>query len=313
MRRRRFNFPWAERAPEPGPITLDSRRLYILPTRTGLAYAALMFGLLLASINYGISLGYLFTFLLGGMGMVGLFHTQRNLLRLTLRPLAPAPVFAGETASFRLVLENPSRRLRAGFILASDEATSEPADLPPGDSIELVLHLPQPQRGLHRPCRLSLASTWPLGLFRCWTVFAFNWNVVVYPKPASTPIPFPADSGEGGASVPRRAGDEEFAGLREYRPGDPIRRMAWKSVARGLAPTVKQFNGTGGHELWLDWATCPEPDVEGRLSRLTRWALDAEREKRSWGLRLPGFKLPPGQGDNHLRQALDALARHGLA
>lgn len=312
-RRRPIRFPWRQPETETGPITLTTRRLYILPTRIGLAFALLMLGLLLASVNYGISLGYLFTFLLGGVGVAGLFHSQRNLLGITLRPLAASPVFAGETAQFRLQLENPDRRLRGAFVLVHPEALSEPIDLAPGESAELHLNLVQPVRGLQRPGRLTLASTWPLGLFRCWTVFALDWGVLVYPRPAANTLPLPAASGAGRQSAWRQPGDDEFAMLREYRPGDSPRRIAWKSIARGLPPLTKQFAGAGGDELWLDWADCPEADPEARLSRLTRWALDAEQAGHVWGLALPGRRHPLGRGGRHLEQALTALARHDPA
>ena len=44
MARRHFNFPWRQPETEPGPITLTSRRLYILPTRLGLVFGLLLFG-----------------------------------------------------------------------------------------------------------------------------------------------------------------------------------------------------------------------------------------------------------------------------
>lgn len=311
MAKRRFNVPWRQPETEAGPITLDSRRLYILPTRIGLVFGVLMFGLLMTSANYGISLGYLFTFLLAGIGLAGLFHSQRNLLGLSLRPLAAAPVYAGESARFRLRLDRPGARARGGFILNHPEAMSQQVDLIGSGSAELVLDLAQPRRGYHRPGRLSLASTWPLGLFRCWTVFALDWGVLVYPKPAADALPFPATSGQGQALSWRRPGEDEFSALREYRPGDSPRHVAWKSVARGQPPLTKQFTGSGGSECWLNWEDCPETDTEGRLSRLTRWALDAERAGLVWGLLLPGFRLPPGRGERHLHQALEALARHG--
>ncbi|MDD4881774.1 MAG: DUF58 domain-containing protein [Gallionellaceae bacterium] len=311
MAKRRFNVPWRQPETEAGPITLDSRRLYILPTRIGLVFALLVFGLLVTSANYGISLGYLFTFLLGGIGVAGLFHSQRNLLGLTLRPLAAVPVYAGEAARFRLRIEKPGARPRGGLVLNHAEASSPQLDLISAGSGELVLELAQARRGFHKPGRLILASTWPLGLFRCWSVFALDWGVLVYPRPAAQPLPFPAATGEGRALSWRRPGEDEFSALREYRPGDSPRHIAWKSVARGQAPLTKQFTGSGGSESWLDWADCPETDTEGRLSRLTRWALDGERAGLVWGLTLPGFRLPPGRGERHLQQALAALARHG--
>ena len=44
----------------------------------------------------------------------------------------------------------------------------------------------------------------------------------------------------------RSSADGELAGLRDYVPGDPIQRVAWKSVARGAGWYTKEFDGTGG-------------------------------------------------------------------
>ena len=80
-----------------------------------------------------------------------------------------------------------------------------------------------------------------------------------------------------------------------------------------LPPASVQASTTRLREVWLRWRDCPEPDAEGRLSRLTRWALDAERGGYVWGLELPGRRLPSGHGEAHLHEALAALARHGQA
>lgn len=304
----RLRLPWRPPEVEAGPITLTSRRLYILPTRIGLVYGVLILGLLLASVNYGVSLGYLFTFLLAGLGVVGMFHTERCLHGLVLRPLAVDPVYAGERARFRIKLA--SDRPRAGLTLEHAGQASTPLDLARDAAGILSLDLAQPVRGWHRPDRLTLASTWPLGLFRCWTVFKPDWGVLVYPRPAIDAMPFPEPAGHGRTLARHPAGEDEFSVLREYRPGDSPRRIAWKSVARGLAPQTKQFAGAGGDEIVLRWPDCPEADTEARLSRLTRWALDAERSGCVWGLGLPGYRLAPGRGEHHLHEALAALARH---
>jgi uncharacterized protein (DUF58 family) len=301
--------PWHRPRREPGPITLTARRLYILPTRQGLLFAALLVALLWGSANYSLSLGYLFTFLLAGVGTVSMLHTQRNLAGIVLSAEAVHPVYAGEAAGFRLQADGRGRA-RFGLELSTAGAAAT-ADLAAGNE-HLHLSLPQPRRGWHRPDRMRLASTYPLGLFRCWTVFDLDWGALVYPSPARETLPLPptAGPGEGGG---QRRGEESFDGLRGYQPGDSPRRIAWKQVARGQGLLTKQFAGETGGVLWLDWNLAPERDTEARLSRLTRWALDAEAQGQAWGLALPARRIPPGRGEAHLRQCLEALARHGHA
>jgi uncharacterized protein (DUF58 family) len=112
-----------------------------------------------------------------------------------------------------------------------------------------------------------------------------------------------------------RATEAELAGLRDYRAGDPLNRIAWKAVARGAGWYTKHFDGSGGGgAVELDWARLPPGlDGEARLSRLCAWILAAEREARAFSLALPGVELASGSGAGHRRRALVALALHPRA
>ena len=83
-------------------------------------------------------------------------------------------------------------------------------------------------------------------------------------------------------------GDEDFAGLRPYRRGDPPRHIHWKTYAREQGLHVKLFTGTGVTTQYFDFDLLPAGmDVEDRLSQLCRWILDADIEAHNYGLRLP--------------------------
>lgn len=305
------HLPWRAPRRECGEIRLNSRRLYILPTRDGLLFGLLLAALLIGAMNYSLSLAYLFTFLLAGIGIAGLIHTHRNLNGLTLRAGQVAPVFAGQAAHFVLHLDNPSTLGRYRVTIEHADAPPAQADVPAHGSADLILALPQPRRGLHRPGRFALSTTYPLGLFRCWTVLELDWGVLVYPRPAADSLPLPSGDAADQAGQANRPGDEEFDGLREYRPGDSMKRIAWKTLARELPPATKQFATPVSRGLWLDWAHVPDSGVEARLSRLARWLLDAEAAGLSYGLRLPARAFGPARGDAHLHACLEALARFG--
>ena len=307
------SLPWRRHTVESGPVVLGARRLYILPTRAGLVFALLLLGLLVGAINYGLSLAYLFTFWFAATAVVAMLHTQRNLSGLVVLAETTPAVFAGETARFRLRASNAGTLARRGIQLEHLAGQGTPADIPVAGSAFLELPLPQGARGWHRPGRFAIASTWPLGLFRCWSVLELDWGVLVYPRPADTALPLPESDAqdEADGTSARREG-QEFAGLRVYQPGDPPRRIAWKAAARGGEHLLsKTYAGSQDRRLWLTWRQAPEADGEARLSRLTRWVLDAHAGGMLYGLKLPGRTLPPNMGEAHLRQCLEALARHG--
>ena len=87
------NWIWGFKPPERGTIILVHRRVYILPARLGILFAATLVILLVGSINYALALGFALTFMLGGLGLAGMVHTARNLARIGVSTGRAAPVF----------------------------------------------------------------------------------------------------------------------------------------------------------------------------------------------------------------------------
>ena len=73
-----------------------------MPNRYGLLFIAVLSGMLVGSVNYNNNLGFLLTFLLGSMMFVSLFQTHRNLAGLEILFVDVEPVFAGQTACYRI-------------------------------------------------------------------------------------------------------------------------------------------------------------------------------------------------------------------
>jgi uncharacterized protein (DUF58 family) len=309
------------RAPEPGAIVLGHRRVYIVPSRLGFFFAAVVVILLVGSINYALSLGFALTFLLAGAGIAGMVQTVRNLARLTLRAARAEPVFAGEAARFRLVLGNAGDYDRPEILVAHRDSGAQcRIDVGAASSAEAVLAVPAQRRGWLPLGRVMLETRFPLGLFRAWSNVAPEARCLVYPRPEPGALPPPAPSASAGGARAQAQGSDDFSGLRAYQVTDSPRHVAWKSAARSdaaLAPgegmLTKQFAGEAAARLWLDYGALPAAlGVEARLSRLAGWVLAAERGNALYGLRLPGLELAPGRGDAHRAACLEALALFGV-
>ena len=158
--------------------------------------------------------------------------------------------------------------------------------------------------------RVTLSSDFPLGLWRGWAYVHFPLAGVVYAAPEAGAPPLPAGLSGHDSQVQSRGEDADLAGLREYTPGDPLQRVAWKAVARGAGWYTKQFEGGGGGgPALLAWRSLPRTqDTEAKVARLTAWVLASERSARPFALTAPGIALPAGQGREHRRAALTALA-----
>ncbi len=300
------------RGPEASPVVLVQRRVFILPTRTGLAYAGLLFLMLIGAINYGLSLGFALVFLLVGLGLVAMLHTFRNLLGLEISAGRAEPVFAGDRARFVLHLRNRRRGGRLALCLGLDGEAASCTDLAAEAVADIGLGLAARRRGWLRPGRIRVETRYPLGLVRAWSLVEPNMRCLVYPRPEAVAPPLPPAGSDAFGEARGSQDEEDFAGLRDYRPGDSPSRMAWKAAARGQSPLTKLFDGVGGGPLWLDWNSLPGGmETEARLSRLTRWLLDAQTRGLACGLRLPGREIPLGRDARHFESCLEALALHG--
>ena len=300
---------WIFRAtvPEAPPVTLVQRRIFILPTKQGYLFGFTVLLLLLASINYSLSLGFTLTFLLGSMAGVAMLHTWRNLAHLRLRPGRCEPVFVGEIAHFNVSVETPSQ---TRFSIAVRRRGDEPvyADIVAAETASIAMAVPAMRRGVLTCGRLEIFTRYPVGFFHAWSYVDFGLTLLVYPRPdprAGTPPSLSRSASEEGIPI---AGDEEFNMLRAYRPGDTPKQIAWKALAREQGLLTKEFNATASSELVLDFDDTRAPDLETRLSILCQWVLQAEQFGQSYGLRLPGREIPSGRGEAHRARCLEALA-----
>ena len=294
-----------------GCVTLNRRCIYILPTRRGLFFALLLALLLLGSINYALSLGFVLTFLLAGLGHVALLHTYRNLSGVQINVGAVAPVFVGEAAQFYVSLEAPGPRSAIGLSFKKQAPTWVDLLAPGAQSI--ALPLTATQRGWLLSGRMTIFTNFPLGLFRAWSYIDFGARCLVYPRPLPSPLSARGEYAEQGATRnSAQDGADDFSCLRAYRLGDAPRHVAWKASTKSTGLLTKQFVNPNAVALWLDWWSLSAADVETRLSRLSAMLLEAERTQQAYGLRIPGKEYAPALDAAHRARCLRALALFGL-
>ncbi len=289
---------------------LKYRRIYILPCKNGLSFGIILSIMLLGSMNYNLSLGYMLCFLLGGMSFASILHTFRNMLSIKISVGRTRPCYAGSKAGYTLILESTQQRAHESIFITTEDGESEVVNIPQNGKVEVPITRLSTRRGMMPLGTISLFSVYPLGLFKAWSILEFSTACPIYPRPADEVSYTPqSQDGEGlGNSFETNQGHDDFSGLRQYHPGDSLKHVAWKAVARGQGMLTKQFTGLGKATVWLDWQQLEGLDTEQRLSGLCRWILDAEKEDREYGLKLPGLEIPPNKGPAHKENCLTALA-----
>ncbi|NOT84949.1 MAG: DUF58 domain-containing protein [Methylococcaceae bacterium] len=306
-RKRIFDSIFKGEKPVKGPITLQHRRIFILPTQQGMSFILLLVILLLIAFIYNNNLTYLLGFMLLSILMVSILLTFRSLAGLVIATGHTKPVFAGEVTAINLLLDNPSPADRFNLEFKVEQPTH--CDVPAYSSESLTLYATTRKRGWFQVGTIRVTSRFPLGLFRAWSPIRFDHPMLVYPKPASLLLAFPEiSSQQNPQGFSRQGGGDDFYGLKTYQAGDGIKQIHWKAYAKGQGLLTKQFSDDKAAEIWLNYAATPGHDTEERLSQLCRWVLDAEAAGLKYGFQLPGTTLPPAQGAAHYAQCLQALA-----
>jgi uncharacterized protein (DUF58 family) len=232
---------------------------------------------------FGFATALLLVALAGALLQRGRYTVERKL---------PRVVTVGEPFQYRVAVGNLANASRDGLALIDDLADPRPAlaefrarlkfptyrawkrlinerkacevhelalpEIAPRGAVEVTVHGEALRRGNQHFRGITVARADPLGLVRGLSIQNELANVLVLPRRyALPPITLPGSRRHqpGGVALAASVGDsEEFIGLRDYRPGDPLQRIHWKSYARSGEPVVREYQDEyfERHALILD-------------------------------------------------------------
>lgn len=288
------------------PLTIDNRRIYVLPTRFGLFVGFVLLAMTLGGLNFNNNAALLLVFLLVGLGNNALIAGHLSLLGMRIGVQMPAPVFAGQPLQLGITFEQARNDVPEPYRVAfKDEAADVVIE---ATASRTVLELRTARRGRFEIERIAVSSLQPMGLAKAWCHVNVRDSVWVYPAPLGRPLQpqyHLADGQTGGHS--RQLNDQPHH-LRDYVSGDPPKHIAWKASARTGNLQVRAYEQAQAGDLLLDWAALPGLDAEARLSQLCLWVIQAEQKNLKYALHLPGRRIDAGSGPGHRQKCLEALA-----
>lgn len=200
------------------------------------------------------------------------------------------------------------------------EAASYPLPaLEPGNGTELRVDILPLKRGRLRFTTASFSRTDPFGLLNTYLTVPSEQSIPVLPKRYPLPdirLPGTRAYQHGGVSLSTSVADsEEFQSLREYRPGDPVRLIHWKSAARAGKPVIREYQDEFfvRHALVLDtFMTTDRPDLfEEAVSVAASFACTVQTQESLLDLMFVGDKAyceTAGRGQGLIEHLLEVLA-----
>lgn len=193
-------------------------------------------------------------------------------------------------------------------------------DIEPGQTARVTMEIRPRKRGVITLRDLHMALPDPLGFFQSCPRISTSRNALVilprrYPIP---PVVLP-----GGSSY--RIGSEantnsigshgEFVGLRDYRSGDPMRLIHWKSWARTGRPIVKELEDTHypRHGLVIDTfaGSTQDPAFEELISVAASFATGIDTREALLDLMFienQAHRVTVGRGVERAEKLLEVLA-----
>lgn len=272
----------------------------------------------LAAIGTGNNLLYL---VLGAMlGFITLsgWLSEQMIRRLEVRRRPVRGVTAGGTGRITYDLRNAKRHLPSLAVEigeAGREGSAWVAALEAGEHAVARAEAVFPRRGVYPLETVTLATSFPFGLFRKERDLEIAGEAVVWPR-HDRALREPRLAGErirrAGESFAGAAGARgEYRGLRPYRPGDDPRDVHWRTSARMGQPVVREYERDRATALWicLDLRTSPGDDAEAAVELAASLASAASRRGDPFALATADARVAPGTGPAQLERVLDALAR----
>lgn len=291
------------------PVTLRHERIYILPTKRGLAFLGVVLVMIIASMNYGLNLGYALSFMMVGLFASCLLSTYMNLTQLRVQSAIATDTYAGSAVNFTINLTETRNRTRHSISVSADDAHDR-VDIEANTGNVANLRVKGHQRGLVNLGRITLSSDFPLGLWRGWGYVHAPVTAYVYPLPETDAPALADNSTEQGDAATRQPGEREFKQLKRYQETDSPGSVAWKQVAKGGSWYSKEFEPEyKNRSNAIRWAnTPPQASIEQRLSRMCAWVQNAESSATAYSFEMPGITRRQQQGPEDLKECLRQLA-----
>lgn len=295
------------------PHTIEYGDIRVYPTAVGMLYFSCIVAMFLLGINYQNNFILMVCCILISVIPFALIETYKNLRGITFEAMDTERFFAGQSVRFRLHVSTERVHHAISVEGINNEAIGEFCDkLDNGYEVGITYH-PQ-ERGYLYAQGFVITTVFPLGIFCAHSVIDFEQKTLIYPRQLTGLYHLTEIASDKSSKISHNSntikGMDELAGLRPYRPGEPISLIAWKQLAMQRGFLAKDFTATVDDSNYLDIDQIPGT-LEEKLSVMTYACIQLTALNMIFGLKLGTEMIEPAQGQEHCNLILERLALYG--
>jgi uncharacterized protein (DUF58 family) len=299
---------------------------------TGLSYTCMMLFMGLAAINSQANLLFAVFGLMIGVLLVSWFFSHTILRKVRIRRILPDVVVVGQSAAIQYEFENRKRYWPSFSVMVGELQGEEAFTKPPqtyllhaaaGTKASVFLQVVPKRRGIHHLDRYQLSTSFPFGFIKRAVERSQKDSILVYPPLArvdSKLLSMCLSAERSGARMrPRRGGDDEFYGVKEFRQGENPRWIYWRRSARTGTLVAKEMTHVSPPRLLIlvdTFVSGRTPEERAAVERTIAMAASLVATALDQGLAVGLYvwsgdwlMISPSRGKRHARDMMAALAR----
>ncbi|MCC6151099.1 MAG: DUF58 domain-containing protein [Planctomycetes bacterium] len=307
-----------------------------VPTRWGWYFVSASAGMYFAAAHTGEHAFILLGALPLSLLIINALLVWASLRKIEIKRKMPGAAHAGESIEIELLVHNRKRWLPCFALevedtqlpdLGRDIGRQLVMAITPGYVARATTSASFRRRGQQRLREIRISTAFPFGLFTLSRVLAFRSEIVVYPRPIRLSRALEERLMDNaryfGESASAHRGEEEVFGVREYRPGENVKRIHWRTSARAAKPMILEMEGRRDASFVIVLNTAPVGDPNTLRERLEALVglcagLTYFLTRQSLHFRFAHFGQDllvtrPGRGDAQYHALMERLAHVGLS
>jgi uncharacterized protein (DUF58 family) len=301
-------------------------------TMGGLIYCAMWLFMGLAAINTQANLLFGVFGLMAGVLLLSWYVGRLTVRNLHVKRIMPPHGVVGVTTAFEYQITNNKRFAPSLSVGLSEMDGVDGLQVPPrtymlhaaaGMTATAPAEMALRRRGLYQFDRYQLSTGFPFGFIRRSRIGRHPDAFLIFPAIATVEPKLLAlcraadDSGESLRPTP--GGNDEFYGIRHYRPGDNPRRIYWRRSARTGVLLTREMTRVAPPRLLIAMDTLLEkrtPEAHARLEQAIAMAASLASATLETGLAVGicawsngPVMISPTRGKQQREDLLTLLAR----